>query len=89
MTTSAPDTASTFEATVRMPCVPDRESRRSARGWLAITWSGVTSLPRSSPTIIASAMTPEPTVAIVRFARGDIAPEDSTGLAPLRRRRRR
>ena len=34
---------------------------------------GSTSLPRSRPAIIASAMTPEPTVAIVDFARGDIA----------------
>jgi len=28
---------------------------------------------------MASAMTPDPTVAIVRLARGDIAPEDTTG----------
>ena len=42
-----------------------------------------TRLPRSRPAIIASAMTPEPTVAIVRFARGDIAPEDSTGFGAV------
>ena len=35
---------------------------------------------------MASAMTPEPTVAMVRFARGDIAPEDSTGSRALRAR---
>ena len=37
-----------------------------ARGWLATIWSGATSSPRRRPAIIASAMTPEPTVAIVR-----------------------
>ena len=34
---------------------------------------GLDELPRSSPAIIASAMTPEPTVAIVRCAQGAIA----------------
>ena len=70
--TSAPSTASVFEATVRMPYSRSRCSRRSGRGWLATTWPGSTSLPRSMPAIIASAMTPEPTVAIVDVARGDI-----------------
>ena len=70
MTTSAAATASTFEATVPMPCAAASASRRSARGWLATSWDGVTRLPRSRPTIIASAMTPEPTVAIVRFVEG-------------------
>ena len=52
------------------PYSRSRCSRRSGRGWLAMTWTGSTSSPRSRPAIIASAMTPEPTVAIVRFARG-------------------
>src|SRR4051812_39582125 len=73
MMTSAPSTASTFEATVRTPYSRSRVSRRSGRGWLATTWLGSTRAPRSMPAIIASAMTPEPTVAIVDFARGDIA----------------
>ena len=47
-------------------------SRRSARGWQATIWSGSTRLPRSRPAMIASAMTPEPTVAIVRPASEDM-----------------
>ena len=34
---------------------------------------------------MASAMTPEPTVAIVLLARGDIRREDNTGVRPLGR----
>ena len=48
-----------------------RAARRA--GWLATIWSGWTRSPRRIPAIIASAITPEPTVAIVAFARGDIA----------------
>ena len=59
---------------------PPSASRRSAAGGSRRP-ARPTRLPRSSPAIIASAMTPEPTVAIVRFARVDIAPEDSTGSA--------
>ncbi len=83
--TSAPSTASTFEATVRMPYSRSRCSRRSGRGWLATTWPGSTSSPRSMPAIIASAMTPEPTVAIVDFARGDIARSIAARSARFRR----
>src|SRR6266480_3215622 len=63
-TTSAPSTASTLPATTRMPYSRARWSRRSARGWLAMTWLGSTSALRSRPATIASAMTPEPTVAV-------------------------
>ena len=73
MTTSASATASTLDATTRIPWVAWSASRRSARGWLATTWSGRHEVAAQQPAIIASAMTPEPTVAIVRFARGDIA----------------
>ena len=45
---------------------------RRAGGWRR-PGSGSTRAPRSRPAIIASAMTPEPTVAIVRFDRGDMA----------------
>src|SRR5678815_3117316 len=77
--TSAPSTASTLDATVRTPYSRSKCSRRSGRGWLATTWLGSTSFPRSMPAIIASAMTPEPTVAIVEFARGDIARSIAAG----------
>ncbi len=80
---SASAIASAFEATTRMPSVLSRAARRSARGWLATTCPGSTRPPRSRPAIIASAMTPEPTHAMVRFARGDIAPEDNTGGAAV------
>ena len=92
MMTSAPATASMFEATVRIPWAAASASRRSAAGGWPRPGTAETRLPRSRPTIMASAMTPEPTVAIVRFSRGDIAPEDSTGSrppdvrAPVRRR---
>ena len=63
-------------------------SRRSARGWLATTWPGWTSSPRSRPAIIASAMTPEPTVAIVALRQGGHRPEYSRrGPGGSRRRR--
>ncbi len=88
MTTSAPSTASTLDDTVRIPCVVASAVRRSARGWLATIWPGSTSLPLSRPKIIASAMTPEPTVAMVLFARGDIGPEDTTAIRPVTRRSR-
>ena len=94
--TSAPSTASTLSATVRMPYSRARCSRRSGRGWLATTWPGSTSSPRSSPAIIASAITPEPTVAIVAFERGDIGRSIAAGVRvrsvrtrPVGRRRRR
>ncbi len=86
MTTSAPSTASRLEATTRIPCVSASAVRRSARGWLATTCPGSTRLPRNSPAIMASAMTPEPTVAMVRLERGDIGPEDTTAIGPFRLR---
>ena len=54
------------DATARMPYSRSSSSRRSARGWLATICAGSTISPRSRPAIIASAITPEPTVAIVR-----------------------
>ena len=45
--------------------------------------------PRSRPAIIASAMTPEPTVAMVASTRGDIGAEYSDGSARASRGRRR
>ena len=72
ITTSAPSTASPLAATARIPWTATSCSRRSARGWLATICDGSTRWPRSTPAMIASAMTPEPTVAIVRCARGDM-----------------
>ena len=68
--TSAPPTASMFEATTRMPCAASSAARRSARGWLATTWDGRHQVAAEQAAIIASAITPEPTVAIVRFVEG-------------------
>ena len=82
-TTSAPSIAATLSETTRMPYSRSRWSRRSARGWLATTWLASTSSPRSRPAIIASAMTPEPTVAIVRFARGTIGGVSHGAVAAL------
>ena len=71
--TSAPSTASTLPAD-RPDAVLPLEGlaalgARMARHDLA----GATSSPRSRPAIIASAMTPEPTVAIVAFGGGTSA----------------
>ena len=63
-TTSALATAVALSSTVLMPYLLTSSFRRSARGWLATIWSAVTCSPRSSPAIIASAMTPDPTVAM-------------------------
>ncbi len=49
MITSASRIASTLDATTRIPCVPSSAARRSARGWLATTCSGATSLPVQQP----------------------------------------
>ena len=57
------------------PCCRSRASRRSARGCVATIWSGATRLPRSRPAMIASAITPEPTVAILRSASDDMGGE--------------
>ena len=62
-----------------MPYSRSRCSRRSGAGWLATTCAGSTSWPRSRPAIIASAITPEPTVAIVDLAKGDIARSIAAG----------
>ncbi len=80
-TTSAPATASTLLAVTRMPWAAASCSRRSGRGWLAITWDGATSWPRMRPAIMDSAMTPVPTVARVRSARGDMGGSVSHRLA--------
>ena len=72
-TTSALRTASTFDSTAWTPCSRRRYSRRSSRGWLAMICSGPTSSPFSRPAIIASAMTPDPTVAMVQ-SRSDMRP---------------
>ena len=52
---------------------------RRADGWRR-PGPGATRPPRSRPAIIASAITPEPTVAIVAFARGDIGRSIATGV---------
>jgi len=70
--TSAPAAASRFEATIRTPYWLVNSSRRSGRGSLPTIWPGPTSLPRSSPAMIDSAITPEPIVATVRFESGDM-----------------
>src|SRR3954468_22029507 len=49
-------------------------------------WLGETSSPRSSPAIMASAMTPEPTVAIVRSVSGVISASIARDLPPGRGR---
>ena len=46
-----------------------------------MTRPGATSAPRSRPAIIASAITPEPTVAIVAFESGDIGRNIATPLS--------
>ena len=56
-----------------------RWSRRSARGWLATIWRASTSSARSSPPIIASAIMPVPTVAIVRCGERGHGAEHSIG----------
>ena len=50
-----------------------------ARGGWRPPVTGSTSCPRSMPAIIASAITPEPTVAMVDLAKGDIARSIAAG----------
>src|SRR6476646_5719149 len=69
-TTSAPSIAPRLSPTTRLPYSARSWSRRSARGWLATIWLGATSSPRRRPAIIASAITPDPIVAIVRSLSG-------------------
>ena len=63
-----------MEAVIRTPYWRASSSRRSWRGSLPMIWRGPTSLPRSSPAMMDSAMTPEPIVATVRFESGDMRP---------------
>ena len=60
--TSAPARASRFAATGRMPCRSARMSRRSRRGCEATSVPASTARSATSPAMIASAITPAPTM---------------------------